>query len=52
VDLKTIARLGRFKDIVFTLIRYGFDDMVQRLDLPGIGVIKRIEKAGRESAGK
>jgi len=48
VDLRTIARLGRFKDIVFTLIRYGFDDLVQRLDLPGTGVIKRIEKAGRE----
>lgn len=48
MDLRTIARLGRFKDIVFTLIRYGFDDLVQRLDLPGTGVIKRIEKAGRE----
>jgi ubiquinone biosynthesis protein len=48
MDLRTIARLGRFKDIVLTLIRYGFDDLVQRLDLPGTGVIKRIEKAGRE----
>ncbi len=48
MDLKTIARVSRFKDIVFTLIRYGFDDLVQRLDLPGTGMIKRIEKAGRE----
>jgi ubiquinone biosynthesis protein len=48
LDLKTIARVGRFKDIVVTLVRYGFDDLVQRLDLPGTGVIKRIEKAGRE----
>jgi len=48
MDFRTIARLGRFKDIVFTLVRYGFDDLVQRLDLPGIGVIKRIEKADRE----
>jgi len=48
VDLRTIARVGRFKDIVVTLVRYGFDDLVQRLDLPGTGVIKRIEKADRE----
>jgi ubiquinone biosynthesis protein len=48
VDFRTIARLGRFKDIIFTLVRYGFDDLVQRLDLPGAGVIKRIEKADRE----
>ncbi|MFW6147466.1 MAG: ABC1 kinase family protein [Thermodesulfobacteriota bacterium] len=48
MDFRTIARFGRFKDIVFILVRYGFDDLVQRLDLPGIGVIKRIEKADRE----
>jgi ubiquinone biosynthesis protein len=48
VDLRTLARFGRFKDIVFTLVRYGFDDLVQRLDLPGMGVIRRIEKADRE----
>jgi ubiquinone biosynthesis protein len=48
MDLRTIARVGRFKDIVVTLLRYGFDDLVQRLDLPGIGVIKKIEKADRE----
>ncbi len=48
MDLRTIARVGRFKDIVVTLVRYGFDDLVERLDLPGIGVIKRIEKADRE----
>lgn len=48
MDLKTIARVGRFKDIVVTLIRYGFDDLVQRLDLPGTGVMKRIKKAKRD----
>jgi ubiquinone biosynthesis protein len=48
MDFRTLARFGRFKDIVVTLIRYGFDDLVQRLDLPGIGVIKRIERTDRE----
>jgi len=30
-----IAHLGRFKDIAFTLFRFGFDDIVERLDFPG-----------------
>jgi ubiquinone biosynthesis protein len=48
MDLRTLGRLGRFKDIVITLLRYGFDDLVHRLDLPGMGPLKRIEKADRE----
>jgi hypothetical protein len=35
VKIKTIANLGRFKDIVFTLIKYGFGGMVEHLDFPG-----------------
>ena len=35
VDIKAVMHLGRFKDIVVTLFRYGFDDVVDRLDLPG-----------------
>jgi ubiquinone biosynthesis protein len=35
VDLKTLANLGRFKEIAFTLLKYGFDDVVDRLHLPG-----------------
>lgn len=32
---KTIAHLGRLKDIAFVLLKFGFDDVVERLDLPG-----------------
>lgn len=44
MDLKTIAKLGRFKDIVFTLLKYGFDDVVQRLDLPWAGLFRKINR--------
>jgi ubiquinone biosynthesis protein len=35
VKIKAIANLGRFKDIVFILIKYGFGGMVEHLDFPG-----------------
>lgn len=44
MDIKTIMSLGRFKEIIVTLIRYGFDDIVERLDLPGGTFIKKINK--------
>jgi ubiquinone biosynthesis protein len=40
--------LGRFKDIVVTLFRYGFDDVVERLDLPGKVLLEKIRKVDRE----
>jgi ubiquinone biosynthesis protein len=42
VDIKTISKLVRFKEIVTTLLKYGFDDLVQRLDLPGIEFIRKL----------
>lgn len=33
MDFKTISRLNRFKDIIFILIKYGFGDVITRLDL-------------------
>jgi ubiquinone biosynthesis protein len=32
--MTTLANLARFRQIIFSLIRYGFDDVVSRLDLP------------------
>jgi ubiquinone biosynthesis protein len=40
--------LRRFKDIVITLFRYGFDDVVERLDLPGKVLFEKIRKVERE----
>jgi len=42
MDLKTLTSLGRFKEIVVILIKYGFEDLIDRLDIPGITLIRRI----------
>lgn len=34
MDLNTFRHLGRFKEIVLTLARFGFDEVVDRLELP------------------
>ena len=46
MDLKTLTSLGRFKDIVTILMKYGFEDLVDRFDIPGIGLLTKIHKAG------
>ena len=48
MDIKAVKHLGRFKDIVVTLFRYGFDDVVERLDLPGKILIEKIRKVDRD----
>jgi ubiquinone biosynthesis protein len=48
VDIKAVKHLGRFKNIIVTLFRYGFDDVVERLDLPGKILIEKIRKVDRE----
>jgi len=44
VDLKTLTSLGRFKEIVVVLIKYGFEDLIDRLDMPGIKLIRKISR--------
>ena len=34
MDIHTLSRLNRFRAIVVTLIKYGFGDVIARLDLP------------------
>jgi len=34
LDFQSFSKINRFKDIVFTLMRYGFGDIISRLDLP------------------
>ena len=46
MHFKTLTRLGRFKEIVVTLLKYGFDDLVDRLDFPGVELLKKIHKDG------
>ncbi|MFN2267117.1 MAG: ABC1 kinase family protein, partial [Desulfonatronovibrio sp.] len=42
MDIKAIAHLSRFKEIVTTLVKYGFDDIVNRLDIPGKKYLQKI----------
>jgi ubiquinone biosynthesis protein len=48
MDLKTLAGLRRFKDIIMILMKYGFDDLIDRLEIPGMELIKRIHKVDHE----
>ncbi len=42
MDIRAIAHLGRFREIVSTLVKYGFDDVVDRLDVPGRKYLEKI----------
>jgi ubiquinone biosynthesis protein len=48
MDLLNLAKLGRFKDIVVTLLKYGFDEVVTRLDVPGMELVRKISHAHPE----
>jgi ubiquinone biosynthesis protein len=48
LDLKTVQHVGRLKDIVFVLLKYGFDDVVARLELPGKLLLKRVIHVERD----
>ena len=41
MDWKTLTSLSRFKDIVMVLLRYGFDDLVDRLNIPGTKFMRK-----------
>jgi len=42
MEFKSIAHLGRLKEIASVLLKYGFDDVVERLDIPGKELLKRV----------
>jgi ubiquinone biosynthesis protein len=41
MDILALSRLGRFRDIVAVLFKYGFDDVAERLQLPGMALINK-----------
>ena len=48
MDLFGIANLGRFRHIVTTLFKYGFDDIAERLNIPGKVLITKVSAVGGE----
>ena len=49
MHFKTIARLGRFRELIVTLLKYGFEEIVQRLEFPGIELLKKVNREGRNA---
>ena len=41
MDLLALSKLGRFRDIVRILFKYGFNDVAERLHLPGKFLISK-----------
>jgi ubiquinone biosynthesis protein len=48
VEIKAVAHLGRFKDILATLFRHGFDEVLERLHPSGKGVFATIHRVDAE----
>jgi len=48
MDILALSKLGRFRDIVAVLFKYGFDDVAERLQLPGKILISKTRIAGPE----
>ena len=44
MEFKSIRNLSRFKHIIWVLLKYGFDDIIHRLDLPGSFILRRINR--------
>lgn len=42
MDFRALTKLGRFRDLITVLLRFGFHDLVERIDMPGLGALKRI----------
>ncbi|RQD78857.1 AarF/UbiB family protein, partial [Desulfonatronospira sp. MSAO_Bac3] len=43
MDIRSIAHLGRFREIITTLAKYGFHDIVERLEIPGLKYLKKVK---------
>jgi ubiquinone biosynthesis protein len=45
VELKTFTNIARAKDVAVVLAKHGFEDVVQRMELPGWELVKKISPA-------
>lgn len=48
MQINDLRKLGRFKDIITILAKYGFDDIVQHLDVPGSDLLRKIHPVETE----
>ena len=48
MDILALSKLGRFRDIVTVLFKYGFDDVAERLQLPGKILIRKTRREAHD----
>ncbi len=48
MDIFGIANLGRFRHIVTILFKYGFDDIAERLNIPGKVLINKVQAVAQD----
>jgi ubiquinone biosynthesis protein len=48
MQLKNLKKIKRFRDIAAILIKYGFDEIVQRMEIPGVDFIRKIRPEEKE----
>jgi ubiquinone biosynthesis protein len=48
MQINDLGKLRRFKDIVTVLVRYGFDEIVLRMELPGSDLVRKIHPIEEE----
>ena len=48
MQFSELNKIRRFKDIVAILLKYGFDEIVQRLELPGTDFVRKIRPVEEE----
>ncbi|NDY70619.1 ABC transporter [Desulfobacter hydrogenophilus] len=51
MQINDLRKLGRFKDIVAILAKYGFDDIVLRLDVPGSDLLRKMHPVETGKSG-
>ncbi|MFH1077371.1 MAG: AarF/UbiB family protein [Pseudomonadota bacterium] len=44
LDFNAIRHVGRFRDIIGILFKYGFDGIIEKLDIPGHLLVKKITR--------
>ena len=49
MKIKAIKNLGPLRDIAIVFLKYGFDDLVQRLDLAETGPFKHLSAVDKKN---
>jgi len=48
MHIKTISMINRIREILFIMIKYGFEDLVEKAEMPGMGIFKKLRPIRKE----